>query len=199
MTVFGLTGNIGSGKSTVGRLLQKAGFAYIDADYLGKTAAEPGTFANAEIKRVFGTEYFDENGNLLRKKMGTLVFANPHELAKLNSILHPAIKMMIKDGITESLQKNPQKHIMVEAAIMFESGMNDVVEKVILVAADEEIRLKRVMERDSLTEEQVRQRMKNQMEQSEKEKLSDYIIANNGDFAELELNVQCFLNSIKTD
>lgn len=196
MTVFGLTGNIGSGKSTVGKLLVESGFVHIDADYIGKVSAEPGTAANAEIKRVFGEEYFDEHNNLYRKKLGALVFANPDELKKLNNILHPAIRQEIKNQIEESLKNNPEKHIIVEAAIMFEAGMNDVVDQVILVTADEDVRLKRVMERDSLPEEQIKQRMNNQMEQSEKEKLADYLINNNSDFAELKVNVRVFLENI---
>lgn len=197
MTVFGLTGNIGSGKSTVGKMLAAAGCVHIDADYIGKVAAEPGTTANEEIRSAFGDEYFDEGGNLLRKKLGAHVFADPAELAKLNAILHPAIRAEMKRQIDESLERDPRRHIVVEAAIMLETGMVDLVDKVIVVAAADEIRLQRVMARDGLPREQILERMTNQMSQQEKIRRADYVIDNGGDVDALRIAVEEFLHKIK--
>ena len=193
MTVFGLTGNIGCGKSTVGKILTESGFLHIDADYIGRMDAEPGTAANEEIRRVFGSMYFDENSNLLRKKLGAHVFANPKELAKLNAILHPAIKDEIKRQVEKGKAADPCRHIVVEAAVLFEAEMSALVEKVILVTADDDVRLQRVMARDGLPAEQIRQRMNNQMSQDEKRKMSDYVIENNGNLCDLQKNVALFL------
>ena len=197
MTVFGLTGNIGSGKSTVGKMLAEAGFVHIDADYIGKVAARPGTAANEEIRRTFGDEYFDEGGNLLRKKLGAHVFADPAELAKLNAILHPAIRAEITAQIEANLRQDPKRHIVVEAAIMLEAGMDDLVDKVIVAAADDEVRLQRVMARDNLPREQILERMANQMSQQEKIRRADYVIDNGSDLAALRRSVNDFLASIE--
>lgn len=197
MTVFGLTGNIGSGKSTVGKMLAAAGWVHIDADYIGKVAAEPGTAANEEIRRTFGGEYFDEDGNLNRKKLGAYVFADPSELAKLNAILHPAIRAEMKRRIDKSLERDSQRHIVVEAAIMLETGMDDLVDKIIVVAAADKIRLRRVMARDNMPREQILERMANQMSQQEKIRLADYVIDNSSDVAALRQAVEEFLQKIK--
>ncbi len=196
MTVFGLTGNIGCGKSTVGKLLAAAGFVHIDADYIGKLAAEPGTAANAEIRRAFGAEYFDGDGRLLRKKLGAHVFADPAELAKLNAILHPAVRAEIRAQIADNLRRNPQRHIVVEAAILLETGMADLVDKIIVVAASDEVRLQRVMARDGLPREQILERMANQMSQQEKIQRADYVIDNDGDAAALQQAVEDWLQSL---
>lgn len=197
MTVFGLTGNIGSGKSTVGKLLAAAGFVHIDADYIGKLAAEPGTAANAEIRRAFGGEYFDGEGRLLRKKLGAHVFADPEELAKLNAILHPAIRAELAAQIADNLRRNPPRHIVVEAAILLETEMTDLVDKIIVVAASDEVRLQRVMARDGLSREQVLERMSSQMSQQEKIQRADYVIDNNGDAAALQQAVKDWLTAQK--
>ena len=197
MTVFGLTGNIGSGKSTVGKMLAAAGWVHIDADYIGKVAAEPGTAANEEIRRTFGGEYFDEDGNLNRKKLGAYVFADQSELAKLNAILHPAIRAEMKRRIDKSLERDSQRHIVVEAAIMLETGMDDLVDKIIVVAAADKIRLRRVMARDNMPREQILERMANQMSQQEKIRLADYVIDNSSDVAALRQAVEEFLQKIK--
>lgn len=197
MTVFGLTGNIGSGKSTVGKMLAAAGWVHIDADYIGKVAAEPGTAANEEIRRTFGGEYFDEDSNLNRKKLGAYVFADPSELAKLNAILHPAIRAEMKRRIDKSLERDSQRHIVVEAAIMLETGMDDLVDKIIVVAAADKIRLRRVMARDNMPREQILERMANQMSQQEKIRLADYVIDNSSDVAALRQAVEEFLQKIK--
>ena len=196
MTVVGLTGNIGSGKSTVGKLLAEAGFLHIDADLVGRMVVEPGRPANAELRREFGDEFFDERGNLRRKELGAYVFARPERLRRLNEITHPAIGEEIAAEIAAGKKQDPVRHIVVEAALLLESGMDTLVDRILLVTADTEIRLKRVMARDGLDPRLIRDRMARQMSQEEKEKIADYRIVNNGTLSELETQVAAFLAAL---
>lgn len=197
MTVFGLTGNIGSGKSTVGKILSEYGFLHIDADRVGHLVVEPGMPANIKIKEIFGKEYFDDLGNLNRKKLGSYVFSNKEALQKLNDITHPAIKDYIVKQIEYIQKTQPNKHIIVEAALLFEAGMQKLVDKVIVVIAEDSKRLSRVVARDNLAEDLIKDRMKNQIDQEIKKQLADYVIENNGDVSELTNNIVLFLESLK--
>ena len=196
MTVWGLTGNIGCGKSTVGKMLAKKGFHHIDADQIGRSVAEPGMPANLQLQKAFGKEYFDEQGNLLRKKLGEYVFSDNAALRKLNDITHPAINAEIVRQIKKIQNEHPDDHIVLEAAVLFESGMENLVDSVVLVFADDDVRLKRVMERDGLAENLVRDRMNSQMSQEEKRMLSQYVIHNNGNLDDLNIAVSKFIESI---
>ncbi len=199
MAVFGLTGNIGSGKSTVGKLLAAAGFLHIDADFVGRIVVEPGRPANAELRREFGAEFFDEAGHLRRKKLGAYVFARPERLRRLNEITHPAIREEILARIAAGKSQNPLRHIVVEAALLLETGMDSLVDRVLLVTAADEIRLKRVMARDGLEPRLIRDRMARQMRQEEKEKFADYHIVNDGTLSELKTQVAAFLSSLEAE
>ena len=196
MTVWGLTGNIGCGKSTVGKILAKIGFHHIDADQIGHLVAEPGMPANLQLQKAFGKEYFDEQGNLLRKKLGAYVFSDAAALKKLNDITHPAINAEIIRQIAEIQKESPNDNIVLEAAVLFESGMENLVDSVILVFADDDIRLKRVMERDGLPQNLVQDRMNSQMSQEKKRLLSQYVIYNNGNLDDLNQAVLNFVDSI---
>ncbi|MGI5825499.1 MAG: dephospho-CoA kinase [Bacillota bacterium] len=196
MTVFGLTGNIGSGKSTVGRILAEAGFFHIDADQVGHFVVEPGQPANKKLQKIFGMDFFDAEERLQRKKLGAYVFSNKEALQQLNSVTHPAINDEIIKRITESQKCEPNRHIVLEAALLLEAGMESLVESVILVAAADDIRLRRVMERDGLSEKLVKDRMNNQMSQQKKAEKAAYVIENNGDLQDLRQAAAEFLKLI---
>ena len=196
MVVFGLTGNIGSGKSTVAKILTEYGFYHIDADQIGRLVVEPGTPANLQLQKVFGKDFFDENNNLLRKKLGARVFADADALQKLNDITHPAINAEIIRQIAEVKEQNPEQNIILEAAVLFEAGMEALADSVVLVFADDDIRLQRVTARDGLTEEKVKDRMNSQMPQTKKRELSQYVIYNNGSLADLRQNVAEFAENL---
>jgi len=189
MTVIGLTGNIGSGKSSVSRLLQERGCKMINADDVGRIVVEPGQSGNIAIRENFGAEFFDENGNLLRKKLGAHVFADPARVELLDSILHPTIDNYMYKMIDDYYAEDPECVIILEAAIIFETGFQDVLDEIWVVAADDEIRVQRVMARDGISEAAVRDRIANQLPQADKIAQADRVVWNNGDLAELKENV----------
>lgn len=191
MTVIGVTGNIGSGKTTFSRLLeQEKGCLRLDADYLGRLVAEPDGEAYDELWQAFGEEYFLADGSLNRPKMAELVFNNPTELAKLNGIMHPAVLRQIKKEIAAAKAENPQQIVVVEAALLIEADYLGILDELWLVWADDDVRLARVMSRDGATAEQAQARMRNQMPQAEKTKYARRIVHNNNDINDLRSELE---------
>ncbi len=187
MTVIGLTGNIGSGKTTVSRLLaDEYGCFYISADNIGRLVAEPGGEAYDELRDAFGDAYFLSDGKLDRPAMAELVFHDRTELERLNGIMHPAILRHIKRRINEIHKAEPQGIIIVEAALLIEADYLGILDSLWLVWADDAVRLRRVMDRDSISAEQAQARMNNQMSQQEKLKYAQYVLHNNDGINELK-------------
>lgn len=171
--VIGLTGGIGSGKSTIASYFSSLGVpVYIADDEAKKILYTPD--AVTEIKEAFGEDVFTD-AMPDRQKIATLVFNNPDKLKTLNSIIHPKVK----EHFLAWVQNNHNAPFVIkEAAILFESGSYKDCDKIILVTAPAEVRIMRVMQRDNITREKVVERMANQWEDSKKELLSDYIIHN---------------------
>lgn len=171
--IIGLTGGIGSGKSTIASYFKALGVpVYIADDEAKKLMYDPDTVK--KVQSVF-EENVIENHVLNRKKIAALVFSNPQKLEQLNSIVHPEVK---KHFISWLKIHKKEPFIIKEAAILFESGSYKDCDKIIVVTAPEEIRIDRVMQRDKVTKEQVLERMKNQWTEEEKIKRSDFVIEN---------------------
>lgn len=171
--IIGLTGGIGSGKSTIASYFKVLGVpVYIADDEARKLMDNPETVK--KVQSVF-EENVIENHVLNRKKIAALVFSNPQKLEQLNSIVHPEVK---KHFISWLKTHKNEPFIIKEAAILFESGSYKDCDKIIVVTAPEEIRTDRVMQRDKVTKEQVLERMKNQWTEEEKIKRSDFVIEN---------------------
>ncbi len=151
MRVYGLTGNIGSGKSTVARLFAEAGVPVIDADQLAREVVLPGSDAHAEIARRF-PGVVDAAGVLHRKALAARVFADAGELAALNAIVHPRIAREAA-ARTQALSARGFPFAVYEAALIVENGLQRALDALIPVAAPEELRLRRVMQRDGSSEE----------------------------------------------
>lgn len=173
---IGITGGIGSGKSTVCKVFKALGIPVYHADDSARTITDRNPEVIAQIKQAFGDDMY-ANGLLNRPKMAALVFNNPEELAKLNSIVHPAVRAELPVWL-EANKNAP--YMLYEAAILFESGAYKLVDKSILVAADEEARIQRVMQRDNVGREEVLNRVKNQWPDKEKLELANYVIWNEG-------------------
>jgi dephospho-CoA kinase len=173
---IGITGGIGSGKSTVCKVFKALGIPVYHADDSARTITDRNPEVIAQIKQAFGDDMY-ANGLLNRPKMAALVFNNPEELAKLNSIVHPAVRAELPVWL-EANKNAP--YMLYEAAILFESGAYKLVDKSILVAADEEARIQRVMQRDNVGREEVLNRVKNQWADNEKLELANYVIWNEG-------------------
>lgn len=171
--IIGLTGGIGSGKTTVAGYFSALGAPVYIADTEAKKILNTPA-AIAEVLNAFGESVFTNNLPD-RQKLAKVVFNNPQNLQILNSIIHPKVKNHFNNWLQE--HKNFW-YVIKETAILFESGSYKDCDKVILVTAPIEIRIQRVMERDNITREEVLQRMANQWDDDQKTKLSDYIIEN---------------------
>lgn len=196
MKIIGLTGGIGTGKSTVSSYLAQKGCYIIDADKISREMTMKGAPALDDILEVFGKSYFDEEGNLNRKKLGDLVFREPAEKAKLEKIITQRVIKQTHETI-EYLAKSGFKGIVVvDAPLLFEFGMEKIVDESWLVTAALEKRIERIIERDGLTKEQILARINNQMSQDMQEKLSNYIIDNSGSVDELKKEIDFHLERI---
>ena len=171
--IIGLTGGIGSGKTTVANYFQSSGIpVYIADDEARKIMQFPEIIV--EIKNTFGTSLF-ENGILNRAKLAEIVFNNPEKLKQLNAIIHPAVKKQFKKWIL-NYQNSP--FVIYEAAILFESGSYKNCDLIITVIAPIETRIQRVIQRDATTRENVLQRMNVQWNDEQRILKSDFVIEN---------------------
>jgi len=176
MLKAGLTGNIGSGKSTVSTIFNVLGVPVFDADSHAKSLLGKPDI-QSKLITLFGPAIFS-NAEIDRKKLASIVFNDKAALEKLNSIIHPAVRIKFEEWVAGNSQK---PYLIYEAAIIFESGFNQKLDKIIMVSAKEEIRLNRVMKRDQAKKEMVLSRMKNQWTDEIKCNLADFVIFNNNE------------------
>ncbi|MDD4767532.1 MAG: dephospho-CoA kinase [Desulfotomaculaceae bacterium] len=185
MIVIGLTGNIGSGKSTVARRLKDLGAQIIDADLVAREVVLPGTPALQEIADCFGAEFLDSTGNLDRKKMGAKVFADPQAMEKLNNITHPKIKGEVYRQIQLCQKENKNgagpRVLVIDAPLLVEVGLEQSVNEVWMVKIDQDIQIARLTQRDGVTPEEALSRIAAQLPQDEKLKFATRVIENSGD------------------
>ena len=178
MLKIGITGNIGSGKTTVSKVFELLNVPVFYADFHAKKVMTEDELLIAEIRKNFGSEAYFEDGNLNRKYISSIVFNNETELQKLNALVHPAVFRAF-DVWAENYQH--KKYVLKEAALLFESGSNQQCDRTIVVSAPLDVRIKRVMQRDKLSETEVLRREEKQMPQAEKEAKADFIIQNNAE------------------
>lgn len=174
--IVGLTGGIGSGKTVVARILECLGCVIFNSDYEAK-AAYNDPAVKAAVTALLGTASYLPGDIIDKKYISGRIFENPELLAALNNIIHPAVSLRFSKFIAS----NPKKIIVKESALLYEANVLKGLDKVILVAADDEKRIQRVMKRDGLHREQVMARIKSQNPQSEKIKIADFVIFNNED------------------
>ena len=173
MKVIGLTGGIGSGKTTVLRWFETQNIPCFESDAVAKTLLN--SSLKSTVSKSFGNNIYDSSGMLNRKKLAARVFNNSKELVKLNTIVHPAVENAFEDF----KQKHKEDSIIIkEAAILFESGGYKNCDSIILVIASEESRIQRVLKRDKIKKNDVEARIKLQWPDDKKKVLSDYLIQN---------------------
>lgn len=179
MKVIGILGGIGAGKTTVTRLMSElCPMEVILADLVGHDVLLKGHPAYEPVVLAFGTDILDDNDEIVRKKLGEKVFGHPEELAKLNSITHPIIYNEIKEQIAYLKKTTPKRHILLEAALLIEGGLIDLVDLVVGVYAEDPVRIERVMQREGLNREQIIKRFKAQKKWEELKSIADEIIDN---------------------
>lgn len=183
--VIGLTGGIGTGKSTASAYLRKKGFFVIDADQIARQIVEPGQPLLKTLIQTFGAQILKKDGSLDRKALASIVFQDVEKRALLDRIMHGEILTMI-DRQIEQYRKEPCGGILIDAPLLFETGLDKKCDRTWLIMADREIRIARVCARDNMTQEEVGDRIRNQMDDAEKQKRADIIIDNSGSRRELE-------------
>ncbi|QSS99200.1 dephospho-CoA kinase [Pontibacillus sp. ALD_SL1] len=177
--VIGLTGSIATGKSTVSLMFDDYGIPVVDADKLSREVVKPGRDAYNKIVNVFGEGVLREDHTLDRKALGEIVFNNEEKRKQLNEIVHPAVRSEMVRERDEYLMQG-DKAVVLDIPLLFESQLTDYVDKTLVVAVDEEVQLKRLMERDESTEEEALSRIRSQISITEKSRMADEVIDNNG-------------------
>lgn len=172
--IVGLTGGIGSGKTTISKIFAHLGVPVYEADTASKKLIDTDKLLKDELAHLLGPKIVNDQGLIIRDKMASIIFNDENLLRKTNALIHPAVARDFKKWVS-----NQNYHyVLKEAAILFESGSYRDCDKVIVVEAPEELRIERVMKRGGVNREQVLERMKNQMPQEEKVALADYVIHN---------------------
>jgi dephospho-CoA kinase len=178
--VIGVTGGIGTGKSTVTRILAELGAHIIDADRVGHDIYEPGTPGWASVVAEFGREIIARDGKIDRRRLGAIVFADPQRLARLNELVHPLIGREIERRIEEHLSTVSDQPIVVEAAVMIEAGWDSLVDEVWVVVASREAVLSRVSRQRGFAVEEAQARITAQLPDAERRRHADVVVDNSG-------------------
>ena len=182
MLKIGLTGGIGSGKSTATKMFSNLGITILDADIIAHQLTLPGSDCFNEIKQLFGEEFINNNGELDRKKIAQVIFSNTTKRIALEKILHPRIKQAMLHKIEQAKSSH---YIILAIPLLLESNFKDLVDRIIVVDADNDIRIKRTQQRDNRTKEQIKDIMSHQIKREHRLRQADDILTNNGDLDEL--------------
>ncbi len=190
MLVVGLTGGIAGGKTVVSKMLSDLGTRVIDADEISREVMSPHTKCWDEVIASYGNELLLEDLTIDRKKLAVFVFRDPKRLAKLNKIVHPYIMKRIEEMLDTIKEEDPQSIVIVDAALLVETGLYKYYDKLIVVYATKETQLKRLMNRDGMSQEEAQSRIDLQLPLSEKMKVADYIINNEGSLSKTRDEVE---------
>ncbi len=188
MLLVGLTGNIGSGKSTVAQLLSERGATIIDADVLARRAVEPGTAAHRDIVERWGTSILGLDGGLDRAALRRIVFSDPQQLEHLNGIVHPEVERM-RAALVEAARQRGDRLVVCDIPLLFERRMTDGFDRIVLVDAPRPVRLDRLVRERGLRETEAMEMIVAQMPAELKRARADHVIDNEGTLTELDQRV----------
>ena len=193
--IIGLTGGTGTGKTSVSRYFERAGYDVIDYDLITREIYKKGSACLKEIAGHFGSEILTSDGELDRRALGAIVFADKKSLEKLNSIVYKYIIEYTEDIIENSKDKK----LLLDAPTLFEAGLQNKCDKLIGVIAPKELRVERVMQRDNLERERVIDRINSQKDDDFYIKNCDYIINNNGSVSYMEAQASDIIREIENE
>ena len=179
MFIVGLTGGIGSGKTTVSKIFSEFGIDIIDADIIARQILEPGTPALAEVVKRYGNTILSNNSNLNRGKLRSIIFSKPEEKEWLEDITHPEIR----HNILRALQYITSPYGILSSPLLFETAQHKLVQRTLTVDISEELQVARSMQRDKANEQDIRAIMRNQIDRQQRLSLSDNIIDNSQNLA----------------
>lgn len=194
MFIIGLTGGIGSGKSTAANILQEMGLKIIDLDQIAQKVTKPGESAYNKIAENFGAKYFDRNGNLNRKQLKQDIFLSDDIKKSVEFLLHPIIFDECKYQLDNL---NKKEYVVLVVPLLFETkNYLKLITKSLLIDCDEELQLKRVIERDDVTEAFAKKIISSQMSRKKKLQLADKVIENNGNVDDLKDQLEKFYTAL---
>ncbi|HCN12729.1 MAG TPA: dephospho-CoA kinase [Chryseobacterium sp.] len=191
--IIGLTGGIGSGKSTVAKFIEEMGFPVYYSDVRAKEIVNDDELLKKGIIELLGEKAYDENGFYDRKYVAEIVFNDEELLQKLNGMIHPAVKYDFEKWVGNQTTE----FVFKETALLFELKLNESCFKSVLVTADDNLRLKRVMDRDRKTYREVENVMNKQMPEKDKIKIADFVIFNNDGMDELQAETENVIRQIE--
>jgi dephospho-CoA kinase len=189
MLVIGLTGGIGTGKTEVSRLLQELGAKVINADQVGHEAYTPHSEAWEEVVKAFGDGILQQNEEIDRRKLGSIVFADPEQLATLNGIMHPRMAAIVREKLV-GLETRGVEVAVVEAAVLFEAGWDTLVQEVWTTESPVESVVARLQERNGFEPDEIRKRIASQMSSAERSSRATEVVNNSEGLPDLENTVK---------
>jgi dephospho-CoA kinase len=190
MVKVGLTGGMASGKSSVCDIFSRLGARVLDADSLAREAVKPGRPAWIKLRETFGPEFFHPDGSLKRRSLRRLVFCDAEKRRQLNEIVHPEVMSVVREWLEATGGREPYAVLLVDIPLLVEVGAVKGFDRVIVVFANEEVQLARLLERDRLSLEEARRALEAQMPLREKLAFADYVIDNNGTLEETQLQTE---------
>ncbi len=189
MHVIGLTGGIASGKSTVARFFRDQSVSVLDADVLGHRTYDPGTDTFAAVVEAFGQDLVAADGTIDRRVLGAKVFGKPEELKRLTDVVWPGIRKLASQALSE-LETAGTKLAVLEAAVLFEAGWEDLTDEIWVVVVEPELAVERLAARNGLDADAARARIASQLSNAERTSRADLVIENNSDLEALEKRIQ---------
>jgi dephospho-CoA kinase len=194
--LVGLTGGIGSGKSTVARLLEKRGAVVFDADLLAREAVEPGTPGHAAVIERFGADVLAPGGELDREALASIVFADPAARRDLEQIVHPEVRRLFAEG--SEAYRDTDRVVVFSAPLLVETGMHTAFEVLVVVSATVATQIERLMRQRGMSEPSMRARIDAQAQLEDKAAAADFLVDNEGSLDELESQVEQLWNDLST-
>lgn len=198
MKWIGITGSLGSGKSTVAEIIKSRGYPVLDADQMAREALGPGSPLLKVIQQRFGEEVFNAKGELDRKRLGQKVFNSKPDLLWLESLVHPQVQKQVK-SLREKLERQGFKMAFYDVPLLFEKGLQKNFDQTIVVSSSLDSLMARVSARDGLSERDILSRLNNQIPLNEKEQKADHVILNDGSLDDLNAEVMQLLRRLETE